>query len=236
VESFANVLRVHNIRLNNQPLQPVKLDKHYLKLLIKNIAEDDDQQALGKLFKLLYERLVNFSKNYVQSRELAEEIVSDVFVKLWNNRKQCSSILDPEAYLYVAVKNQSLNNISKTAKSFVEIGQAEAFDITHLIEAFDPERELEIQELQHNINVAIDTLPPQCKAIFKMIKDDGFKYKEVADILEISPRTVETQLVRALKRLDLALAPYVAQKIKKKTPKQSTGVFNLRSLLLGWLL
>lgn len=214
----------------------MKIDKLYLRLLLQNIVDRDDEQSFGKLFRLMYERLVRFSKHYVQSRELAEEIVSDVFVKLWNGRKAVVDIQNIEGYLYVAVKNQSLNNITKTGKSFIEIGAVNDFELTQLIDSFDPEKELEIQELQHAINIAIDTLPAQCKAVFKMIKEDGFKYKEVAYILNISPRTVETQLVRGLKRLDLALAPYIGNKMKRKLSKAKTGIYNLNSFLFGWIM
>lgn len=188
-------------------------------MLLQNIAQHNDEASFSKLFNLMYARLVKFSQHYVQSVEIAEEIVSDVFVRLWNNRENVGTIEQPEAYLYVAVKNKSLNHVDRAPRSFVQISASHGLDLHDLIDVFNPEKELEIQELYYNLNLAIETLPSQCKAVFKMIKEDGFKYKEVAEIMHISPRTVETQLVRALKRLDMALAPFVEKKLKKKQAK-----------------
>ncbi len=202
----------------------MKTDKLYLSMLVSNIALHDDEKSFSALFKLLYEKLVNFSNHYVQSRELAEEVVSDVFVKLWNNRLDIGSIQSIEAYIYVAVKNQSLNNVKRKPHSFIQIDAFNQFDIGKIVDGFDPERELEVQELVHDIKIAIDSLPAQCKTVFTMIKEDGFKYKEVAEILHISPRTVETQLVRALKRLDLALTPYINKRLKRKAQVKKLGI------------
>jgi RNA polymerase sigma-70 factor (family 1) len=211
----------------------MKSDKVYLKSLLEKVIGADDEQSFGKLFKLLYDRLVRFSNYFISNRSIAEEVVSDVFIKLWNNRKTISTIHDIEAYLYIAVKNQSLNKISAQHTSHIHISDNSVPELSHFIEVFDPQKELEIKELQFNMNLAIDSLPPQCKAVFKLIKEDGFKYKEVAEILNISPRTVETQLVRALKRLDSTFESYIAKKTKKSRKIFPSG---LSSMLLNLFL
>jgi RNA polymerase sigma-70 factor (ECF subfamily) len=71
-----------------------------------------------------------------------------------------------------------------------------------LIDLNDPSKELEWKEIYFRLNQAIDELPDQCRTVFKLIKEEGFRYKQVAEILNISPRTVETQLFRAIKKLD----------------------------------
>jgi len=88
-----------------------------------------------------------------------------------------------------------------------------------LLNVNDPGKELERRELILKMDQAIETLPHQCKIIFSLIKEEGLKYKEVAQILDISPRTVETQLVRAMKKLDKILFPYVSPKssLRRKT-------------------
>jgi RNA polymerase sigma-70 factor (ECF subfamily) len=65
----------------------------------------------------------------------------------------------------------------------------------------DPESDLAFRELQHRLNIIISILPEQCRQVFRMVREDGLKYKEVAEILQISPRTVETQLFRAIKKI-----------------------------------
>lgn len=212
----------------------MKEDKQYLNHLCNAIRENDDDRAFAKLFKLLYKRLVSFSLNYVHSRALAEEAVSDVFYKFWTNRHSIINIQDVESYLYIAVKNQSLNYLKSNSHSFIQISESEELNISSFVEAFDPEKELEMRELIHHINIAVDTLPTQCKAVFRLIKEDGFKYKQVAQILNISPRTVETQLMRALKRLDIALTIFVNK--RKSVQKLSRkGLSNVRNFLLSLL-
>lgn len=206
----------------------MKPDKQYLQLLTTNIVERSDEKSFEKLFNLFYGRLVSFSEHYTHNRELSEEIVSEVFVKIWNKRKEIGDINNIESYLFIAVKNQSLNNLSKTQFSSIEVSAMHQPELSNLIEVFNPEKELETQELLHSINIAIDSLPPQCRTVFKMIKEDGMKYKEVAEILNISSRTVETQLVRALKRLDVALAPYVEKKVKKQRAKAGGMMADIR--------
>jgi RNA polymerase sigma-70 factor (family 1) len=196
----------------------LKTDQVFLSTLIKNILQEDDEAAFATLFKLFYARLVNFSVRIVHSKDNGEEIVSDVFVNIWQTRKSISKINNVQAYLYSSVRNSSLNYIK--AKHLLTESLPETYDtdiryFAH--QSFDPEKELEMQELQVQLRSAVESLPTQCKAVFKLIKEDGLKYKEVADILHISTRTVETQLNRALKRLELVMAPYIEKKGNSKT-------------------
>jgi RNA polymerase sigma-70 factor (ECF subfamily) len=173
----------------------------------------------------------------VHTKEVAEEVVSDVFVKIWNTRKSIKEIQNIESYLFVSVKNQSLNCISADARSSIHISHTETPDLRAFMDVFDPEKELELQELQFNINLAIESLAPQCKAVFKLIKEDGLKYKEVAEILGVSVRTVETQLIRALQRLDTALTPYIESKLKqrKNNNHASSSARSVSKLILSFL-
>lgn len=180
---------------------------HVVADLLKNIRQYDDEKSFEELFQLFYQRLLNFSIQYVDDKETAEEIVSDVFAKLWINRKKTEYIHNPEVYLFIAVKNQSLNHLKRFSN--YKVAFIEETGIHQLINTHSPEKELERKELFFKINQAIDSLPKQCKIIFNLVKEEGLKYKEVAAILNISPRTVETQLVRAMKKLDKILAPYL---------------------------
>jgi RNA polymerase sigma-70 factor (ECF subfamily) len=85
-----------------------------------------------------------------------------------------------------------------------------------LINRNDPEQELEWKEISFQLNQAIDNLPDQCRTIFKLVKEDGFRYKEVAEILGISPRTVETQLFRAIKKLQSVVNIYIQHPDRKQ--------------------
>jgi RNA polymerase sigma-70 factor (ECF subfamily) len=175
-----------------------------------HISRDDDEQAFAKLFRHFYERLLNFCLRYVPAREAAEEIVSDVFVKLWNKRSELENIANLQVYLFVAVKNHSLNYLEQY--SHLRIVPLAGSDTADLQNSVDLERDLEWKEIRFKLDKIVATLPAQCRRIFQLIKEDGFKYKEVAEILNISPRTVETQLFRAMRKLNAELGAISAHK------------------------
>lgn len=177
---------------------------------MEDIRQKDCERSFEKLFRLFYQRLLNFSIQYVDNKESAEEIVSDVFTKLWLNRKNAGHIRNLETYLFIAVKNHSLNYLKQF--SHYKLVFLEETGIHQLINTHDPEKELEKQELIFKMNQAIDSLPRQCKIVFNLVKEDGLKYKQVAEILGISSRTVETQLVRAVKKLDKIINSYISSK------------------------
>jgi RNA polymerase sigma-70 factor (family 1) len=181
-------------------------DDAYIKDLQQEIAAGN-QQAFASLFRLFYTRLHHFSMQYVHVREAAEEITNDVFVKLWNKRGTVPAIENLPTYLFVAVKNHSLNYLRQYSNLHVSVEETDGS--SSLVNRNDPEQELEWKEISFQLNQAIDNLPDQCRTVFKLIKEDGFRYKEVAEILGISPRTVETQLFRALKKLQAVASRYI---------------------------
>jgi RNA polymerase sigma-70 factor (family 1) len=184
----------------------MKIDTQLLQLLQKQIAKGD-QRSFEDIYRLFFIRLFNFALLYVHKKEIAEEVVNDVMMKVWNKRETLPGILNLETYLFVAVRNQSLNYQSQYSNLHValepENGRGEIINLN------DPEKELEWKEIHHRLNQAIDELPGQCRTVFKLIKEEGFKYKQVAEILNISPRTVETQLFRAIKKLDKVIELYL---------------------------
>ena len=177
------------------------------------IARYGNEQAFSGLFRLLYDRLLRFCMQYVYSREAAEEIVSDVFVKVWNRRKELMNISNLEVYLFVAVKNHALNHLQQY--SSLRITPIDT-GLSQLSGPADPEKEMEWKEMRLQLDHEVNILPDQCRKVFKLIKEEGFKYKDVAEILNISSRTVETQLYRAVRKLNEALSPYLP--LKKKPP------------------
>ncbi|CAL1517946.1 RNA polymerase sigma-70 factor [Chitinophaga sp. MM2321] len=168
------------------------------------INQNDDEQAFACLFRHFYDRLIHFCVQYVHVTEAAEEIVSDVFVKLWNRRSELDKVNNLQVYLFVAVKNHSLNYLEQY--SHLRIVPLHESGMANLRNSVDLERDLEWKEMRFKMDQIVESLPEQCRRIFKLIKEDGFKYKEVAQILNISPRTVETQLFRAMRRLNDGLS------------------------------
>lgn len=198
--------------------------------LWKQICFNDDLKAFELLFHTLNNKLIKFCILYIHQKEAAEEIVSDLFVKCWENRKSLTEIINPETYLFVAVKNQSLNYLKKYSN--IHLVQIESSDKVEFINTYDPEKELERKELHFLLDQAISTLPQQACIVFKLIKEDGMRYKEVAEIMNISPRTVQTQLFRAIKKLSIILADHQLSSRSINSPSASSPLMGFTLLFL----
>ncbi len=168
-------------------------------LLLQQVAMGD-QQAFRQLHHLFFRRLFQFALSLVRTKENAEEIVEDVFIKLWNQRESIGKINDLKVYLYTATRNTALNYLSKKARE----SMVESFDHIDILLApteLSPEQIMITAEMNRKIRAAIESLPPRCKMIFKLIREDGLKYKEVAGILHITVNTIDAQMAIAVKRI-----------------------------------
>jgi RNA polymerase sigma-70 factor (family 1) len=210
----------------------MKESKTYIAQLFGSICQKDNRKSFEELFTLFYKRLLNLCIHYVKDKEAAEEIISDVLFRLWVKRKELSHVQDLENYLFIMVKNQSLNYIKQFSN--VRVAYFEENGNHQLLDTDDPEKELERRELIFQMNQAIETLPQQCKIIFTLVKEEGLKYKDVAQILSISPRTVETQLVRAMQKLDKILSLYIHG--HNTSPKRKAkAITTIKSILFSIL-
>lgn len=163
-----------------------------------------DEAAFTQLYLHFGKKLIQFAVSLVRSKEIAEELVEDVFVKLWANRQHIKEIENLTIYLYVSVKNKALNALSHKAHELV----AAPFDyLDTFINDFapDPYDLMITAEMMDRMRRAIDSLPPRCKLIFKLIRENGLKYKEVAEILNISVNTIDVQMAIAVKKICTAL-------------------------------
>jgi RNA polymerase sigma-70 factor (ECF subfamily) len=183
--------------------------------LWERFTKGSDTRSFEGLFHELNPRLIKFCTLYVHYQQVAEELVSDVFVKCWMDRSQMQHVEKPETYLFIAVKNQALNyNKRFSSIQVVNIDDHDGGGV-HLVNEASPELELEKKELIFRMDQAIGTLPRQCGIIFRLIKENGMKYKEVAEILNISHRTVHTQMMRAMKKMSKAMDPYLRKANKQ---------------------
>jgi RNA polymerase sigma-70 factor (family 1) len=162
------------------------------------------ETALTELYKLFSRRLLHFARVITRSPEIAEEIVDDVFVKLWTNRARISEVENLTVYLYVAAKNQALNAVSQKARALIQ-APFDDLDIETAQIVTDPYTELVTAEMMQKMQQAVDSLPPRCKIIFKLVREDGLKHREVAEILNISLNTVDVQMAIAIKKICTAL-------------------------------
>lgn len=166
-----------------------------------NIAKYDDQGSFEILFKQFYPKMLSFTQTIVNSREGAEEIVEDVFINLWKNRKTLSAIKTINHYLFTSAKNASLNYLIKNKKqACLSLDEVQiVFQNPSL--ALNPEEMVISAETIKQVYAVINKLPPKCKLIFRLVKEDGLKYKEVADLLNLSTKTVENHMSTALRKI-----------------------------------
>jgi RNA polymerase sigma-70 factor (ECF subfamily) len=170
--------------------------------LQQRIALHSDQSAYKELYLLFYKPLLQFGYSFVRSHEMAEEIVSDVFVNLWKKRAQITDIQNLRLYLFVSTKNTALNYLRSQKKPLL---QAEQYQVQLQSIYFDPERLMITAEMVNRVQAAIRKLPPRCQLIFKLVKEDGLKYREVAELLSLSVKTVENQMITATRRVGEAI-------------------------------
>ena len=171
---------------------------------IQSLIAEGDEKALASLYQLFSKRLLHFATVLTRSAELAEEIVEDTFVKLWSKRDDIRNITNLNVYLYVAVKNRSLNAIARKAKELVHI-PFDHLEIDIGQAVTDPYSLLITSEMMQRMQQAVEALPPRCKMIFKLVRQDGLSYKEVADILNISVNTIDVQMAIAVKKICTSL-------------------------------
>jgi len=165
-----------------------------------------DKQQYEHIFRLHYSELCSFAVSFLEDLEDAEEIVQDIFVSLWNNKNDINIKVSIRAYLFMSVKNACLNKI-KHIKIREKYKQFNEIEIENNF--IDLDKILNANELELKIKEAIDKLPSERKKIFILSRYEDLKYKEIAEKLNISIKTVENQIGSALKFLRNELAEYL---------------------------
>ncbi|HEY4148336.1 MAG TPA: RNA polymerase sigma-70 factor [Chitinophagaceae bacterium] len=171
---------------------------------LQKAIQTGSELSLARLYGIFSKRLHHFARVITRSNETAEEIVEDVFVKLWSNRHKITEIDNLTVYLYVAVKNRSLNAVSQQASQLLH-APFDDLEIETGPIAADPYSLLVTAEMMQKMREAVEALPPRCKMIFKLVREDGLRHKEVAEILNIAINTVDVQMAIAIKKICTAL-------------------------------
>lgn len=169
------------------------------------VAIENNTAAFEQLYLMFYKDLHQFAYRIIKSNHIAEEIVSDVFVQLWKKKSTLCQINNLRVFLYVAVKNLALTYLYKAKKyrvCWIEEFAEDPQIHSNLSKADDL---LTAKELSEKLNNAVNNLPVKCKAVFKLVKEDGLKYHEAAKLLNLSIKTIENQMGIALKKLASAL-------------------------------
>lgn len=148
---------------------------------------------------MLFIPLKKFSFCILNSHEEAEEVAEDVMVSLWKNRKNLSEVNNINVYAFVIAKNLSLNILKKNSRN--SMASLDDVDFDFQFDNQTPEQIIIDNELKIRLEQAIQALPAKCKLVFKLAKEDNLSYKEIAEVLTISVKTVDAHLVTATRKL-----------------------------------
>lgn len=165
------------------------------KAFFESIAAGDEA-AFEALFLQCRDRIYTLAFKWTKSNFAAEEITQDVFISLWAGRKHLSDVKDPRAYFYTILYNK-INRYLKNEANQAKILRLALWNTREA--SNDTEEVLDAKEGQRFIDAAIDRLSPQKKLIYELSRKDGKSYHEIAEALKLSPHTVKSHLVKALK-------------------------------------
>jgi RNA polymerase sigma-70 factor, ECF subfamily len=161
-------------------------------------------EEFEKLFRLHHKALHNLAYNLVRDKDIAKDIIQEVFLKLWQNRDRVEFGDQIKHYLFKATSHTALNHL-RSSKKTVSTEQ-ENFDYLKAPSGSD---ELLYKEFEVRVREAIERLPPKCKTIYLLSRHEGLKYQQIAETLDISIKTVENQMGIALEKLRADLKEYL---------------------------
>jgi RNA polymerase sigma-70 factor (ECF subfamily) len=164
-----------------------------------------DLNTFEMLFKNYYQPLVSYGRTFVHDIDEAEDIVQQTFITFWEKRKEIQIQSSVRAMLYTSVQNACLNRI----KHLKVRQKHQENEIKNQQTSESPAHVLHAKELEKKISETIESLPPQCATIFKLSRYEGLKYQEIADQMQLSIKTVENQMGKALKILREQLVNYL---------------------------
>lgn len=157
--------------------------------------QSGDLKEFERLFREFYAPLCIYANRFLGDKDKSEEIVQEIFYSLWKNRLTLEIKVSLKSYLYRAVHNNSLQviehqTVTEKYRQYIQSQETEF--------QMDPLREMELEELGRVIDQTMEILPARCRQIFRMNRFDGLKYREIADKLNISIKTVEADMGKAL--------------------------------------
>lgn len=171
-----------------------------------------DERAFDTVFRANYTRLVRMAESIVRDRSAAEEIAQEVLLELWRRRQALHVQQTIAGYLLRSTRNRALNHVRherivarELAASSADPREFPSAD-AHTLGA----------ELERAVRNAIAGLPQQCREVFEMSRDQGLRYAEIANVLEISVKTVEKRMGQALSELRIRLGPWLDRDFQKK--------------------
>lgn len=184
----------------------MKSKKLHNESAILSLISEGDELAFRLIYDHYSDKLYSYTLRITSNEELSEEIVMDAFVKIWCNREELNKINHFDSYLFRIVRNQAFSEIKRRAHEAsiiakLSLSNSEYQDCT--------ENTVSYNEYSRLLSQAINQLPPQQKLVYSMSRDEGLKYDEIADQLNLSKNTVKAHLKKALSALRVVFANYM---------------------------
>ncbi len=165
---------------------------------------DGDRGEMKKIFQEHYRTVYLRIYRFVKQKETAEDLTQEVFLKLWRKKNQLEITDSLGAYLATMAYHEAMGFLRKNSATITDIDEQSVTKV-----GTDGNQEVNRMDLQQQINTGVNQLPPRCKSVFVLSRFEGKSYKEIAEIMNISPKTVEHQLSKALKSLRAHLKDYI---------------------------
>ena len=165
---------------------------------ILSALAQDDEASLEKLFNHYYPRLFNFSKSILKLEDGIDDILQEVFVKIWKNRKNINSAATFNSYIFIITRNLLLNELRRQL-SFQNT--KEEVKRLSLANEYSLSEQIDYQELKEKIDAFVEELPERQKEVFLLSRSEGLSHKEIAEKLGIKPKTVEYHITLAVRCL-----------------------------------
>ncbi|CAG5001049.1 hypothetical protein DYBT9275_02584 [Dyadobacter sp. CECT 9275] len=167
-------------------------------LFIRKTFETNPEEGCALLFRLYYNPLCSYAVRFVYSKEIAADIVSEMFYAFWKNRSYQSVKTSYRAYLFKSIQNRSFNYLASELKNIDSFEQLPNYDVASTER---PEALMYFEELASRIDRIVEQLPPQCQKVFLLNRFENKKIQEIATEMNLSSRTVEGHISRALSAL-----------------------------------
>lgn len=172
-----------------------------------------ESAAFDAIFRTWYAPLVRMAESLLHEPMAAEEVVQDVMLELWRRRAVLAVSESLRAYLFQSTRNRSLNHIRR--RRVEHRGEPQ---VARLLPDSAPDADAAMgeRELASAIDDAVRALPPRCREVFELSRVHGLRYAEIASVLEISVKTVEAQMGKALRLMRERLAPWLDERARER--------------------
>ncbi len=174
--------------------------------LFLEVSTHSDHAAFQELFHRYYAPLCAYAYKIIGNKDDAEDTVAHVFFKVWNKRQGINITSSVKYYLFAITRNRCIDQLKKNKRYQSNAEVQEGYALAD--KGADIEQTYQLRIKLTKVKERISSLPPKCQLIFKLSREEGLKYQEIAEKLSISIKTVETQMTKALKELRLVAAAF----------------------------